>query len=83
VYPFAAMADRASTHNKRINRLSAIQENKMIVRAVEHGVSKEALDMLKDQMVSSGMFQNLKKMKAMSQIECADLMNSMYAYTFS
>jgi len=35
--------DEAFTYNKRINRLSAIQEHYMIVRALERGVSEEKL----------------------------------------
>ena len=35
--------DEAYTYNKRINRLSAVQEHKMIVRAVELGVSEELI----------------------------------------
>jgi hypothetical protein len=99
--------DESFTYNKHINRLSTIQEHKMIVRAVERGVSeekiakalnvdvrsiilkrkmldgvcKEAVDMLKDKMVSGGVFRILKKMKPMRQIECAELMNSMNVYT--
>ena len=99
--------DEAFTYNKHINRLSTIQEHKMIVRAVERGVSeekiakalnvdvrsiilkrkmldgvcKEAVDLLKDKMVSGGVFRILKKMKPMRQIECAELMNSMNVYT--
>lgn len=35
--------DEAYTYNKYVNRLSAIQEHKMIVKAVEAGVSEEKL----------------------------------------
>jgi hypothetical protein len=35
--------DEAYTYNKRINRLSAIQEHRMIVRAVERGVLAEKI----------------------------------------
>ena len=35
--------DEAYTYNKYVNRLSAIQEHKMIVKAVESGVSEEKL----------------------------------------
>jgi RepB plasmid partitioning protein/ParB-like nuclease domain len=35
--------DEAFTYNKRINRLAAIQEHYMIVRALERGVSEEKL----------------------------------------
>lgn len=35
--------DEAYTYNKRINRLSSVQEHRMIVRAVERGVSEERI----------------------------------------
>src|SRR6201999_2304485 len=35
--------DEAFTYNKRVNRLSAPQEHRMIVRAIERGVSEERL----------------------------------------
>lgn len=35
--------DEAFTYNKHINRLSTIQEHRMIVRAVERGVSEEKI----------------------------------------
>ncbi|MDR3358721.1 MAG: ParB N-terminal domain-containing protein [Desulfovibrio sp.] len=35
--------DEAYTYNKYVNRLSAIQEHKMIVKAIESGVSEEKL----------------------------------------
>jgi RepB plasmid partitioning protein len=35
--------DEAFTYNKRVNRLAAIQEHYMIVRALERGVSEEKL----------------------------------------
>ena len=35
--------DEAFTYNKRINRLSAPQEHRMVVRAIERGVSEERL----------------------------------------
>jgi ParB-like chromosome segregation protein Spo0J len=38
-----AADDEAFTYNKRINRLAAIQEHYMIVRALERGVSEEKL----------------------------------------
>lgn len=99
--------DESFTYNKHINRISTIQEYRMIVRAVERGVSevkiasalnvdvksiilkrkmldgicKEAIELLKDKMVSGGVFRVLKKMVPMRQIECAELMNSMNVYT--
>lgn len=38
-----ASDDEGFTYNKRVNRLSSIQEHFMIVRAIERGVSKEKL----------------------------------------
>jgi ParB/RepB/Spo0J family partition protein len=38
-----ATDDDTYTYNKRINRLSAVQDHKMIVRAMERGVSAERL----------------------------------------
>ena len=38
-----ATDDEAYTYNKRINRLSVVQEHRMIVRAVERGVPEERL----------------------------------------
>jgi ParB-like chromosome segregation protein Spo0J len=35
--------DEAYTHNKRINRLAAVQEHRMITRAVERGVSEDRI----------------------------------------
>jgi hypothetical protein len=35
--------DEAFTYNRRINRLAAVQEHRMIRRAIEHGVSEERL----------------------------------------
>ena len=35
--------DRSYTYNKRINRLAAVQEHRMIVRAVDRGVSEERI----------------------------------------
>ncbi len=38
-----ALDDEAFTYNKRINRLAPVQEHKMILRAVERGVTPEKL----------------------------------------
>src|SRR5690606_26225957 len=38
-----APEDDTYSYNKRINRLSAVQDHKMIVRAMERGVSAERL----------------------------------------
>jgi len=99
--------DESFTYNKHINRLSTIQEHKMIVKAVERGVSEEkiasvlnldvrsiiskrkmldgitqdAVDLLKDKMVPKGVFEILKRMKPIRQIECAQLMNSLNSYS--
>jgi len=35
--------DEAFTYNKRVNRLAIIQEHRMILKAVEHGVSEERI----------------------------------------
>ena len=35
--------DEAFTYNKRVNRLAMIQEHRMIVKAVERGVSEERI----------------------------------------
>lgn len=92
--------DEAYTYNKRINRLSSVQEHKMIVRAVERGVPderiaealdiearsvrrrfrllegicQEAIDSLADKPCPMAVFDVLKRMKPLRQIEAADLM---------
>ncbi len=38
-----ATDDEAFTYNKRVNRLAAVQEHKMILKAIERGVSEEKL----------------------------------------
>jgi hypothetical protein len=38
-----AIDDEAFTYNKRINRLATIQEHKMILKAIEHGVPQERI----------------------------------------
>jgi hypothetical protein len=101
--------DEAFTYNKHVNRISPIQEHKMILRAVERGVPEEkiakaldvnvghivakrtllegvcaeAADLLKDKMVASRVFYDLKKMTSMRQIEVATLMNDAGNYTGS
>lgn len=92
--------DEAFTYNKRISRLAAIQEHKMILRAIERGVSEEkiarALDIkeqsvrrkvrmldgigeetvaiLKDKPCPMAVFEVLRKMKTLRQIEAAELL---------
>lgn len=92
--------DEAFTYNKRISRLAAVQEHKMILRAIERGVSEEkiarALDIkeqsvrrkvrmldgigeetvaiLKDKPCPMAVFEVLRKMKTLRQIEAAELL---------
>ena len=101
--------DDAFTYNDKVNRLSLIQEHKMIVRALEGGVSEEAigkaLDMdvktivsrknlldginseavhiLKDKPITERALAILKLVKALRQIEMAQLMVSGNNYTFA
>lgn len=95
-----ATDDEAFTYNKRISRLSAVQEHKMIRRAIDRGVSEEkiakALDInpqsvrrkvrlldgicdetvsiLKDKPCPMAVFEILRKMKSLRQIEAAELL---------
>lgn len=99
--------DEGYTYNKFINRLSAIQEHKMIMKALNAGVSeeklaaslnlnvisirnkrgmltgvcKEAVDLLKDKIMSENVFRTLKKMKPMRQIKVAMIMNDQNRYS--
>jgi ParB-like chromosome segregation protein Spo0J len=92
--------DEAFTYNKRISRLSAVQEHAMIVRAIARGVPEdkiaralainvstiqrksrlldgicaEAASLLKDKQAPMALFEILKKMKPMRQIETAELL---------
>lgn len=92
--------DEAFTYNKRINRLAAIQEHRMIVRTIERGVSEaqiaEALgldivtvkrrfrmldgicpdvaELLKDSPCPAQVFEILRRMVPLRQIEAAELM---------
>lgn len=92
--------DEAFTYNRRISRLAAIQEHKMILRAIERGVSEEkiakALDVnpesvrrkvrmlngicdetvaiLKDKPCPMAVFEILRKMKPLRQIEAVELL---------
>lgn len=97
-----ATDDEGFTYNRQINRLSAIQEHKMILQAIRKGVpserieqtlsvnvepirererlldgiAPEAVELLKDRMVSRGVFAILRKMKPLRQIEAAEMMIS-------
>lgn len=98
--------DESYTYNKHVNRLSNIQEHRMIVKAIERGVSperlakvlnldvsaiinkknlldgicKEAEELLKDKIVSAGVFTYLKRMKETRQLEAVKLMIDMNNY---
>ncbi|WP_119257796.1 plasmid partitioning protein RepB C-terminal domain-containing protein [Shinella zoogloeoides] len=95
-----ATDDDTYTYNKRVNRIPPIQEHRMIVRAMERGVSAteiaealnlevqsvlrrfrllegisaEAAEMLKDTPCSMKVFDILRQVSAVRQIEAADLM---------
>lgn len=101
--------DEAFTYNKRISRLAAVQEHKMIVKAIERGVSDEkiarALDldissirrkvrlldgicdeaaaMLKEKPCPMGVFEILKKMLPLRQIDAAETMINSNNYSIS
>lgn len=103
-----SLDDEGYTYNKYINRLSAIQEHKMIAKALNAGVSQEklanalnidvsslrrkqmmlegicpeAVELLKDKIISEKVFRVLKKMKAPRQIKVAMLMNDQNRYGF-
>lgn len=99
--------DEAYTYNKRISRLSAVQEHRMVVRAVEEGVPEdqiaEALNLeagsirrrfrlldgicnevaalLSDKPCPMVVFEVLKRMKPLRQIEAAEIMAGQHNYT--
>jgi hypothetical protein len=92
--------DEAFTYNKRVSRLSAIQEQRMIARAIERkvpkeklaralnigvgsvdrkiqlldGICSEAVALLKDKMCPMAIFDILRKMGPLRQLETAELM---------
>jgi hypothetical protein len=92
--------DEAYTYNKRINRLAAIQEHRMVARAIERGVPEEriaealgmevvsvrkrsrllegisadAAEILKDAPCPLTVFDILRRMAPLRQIEAAELM---------
>ena len=103
--------DDAFTYNDKVNRLTIIQEHRMVMKALEHGVSEEqiaraldldvkriiagknllegvhpeAVQILKDKPISESALRILKQVKALRQIEMAQLMvsgnNYSYGYT--
>jgi hypothetical protein len=101
--------DEAFTYNKRISRLSAIQEQRMIAKAIERNVPKEkiakALDinvrslvrkanlidgiceevvgLLKDKICPMAVFDVLRKMNPIRQIEAAELLINANNYSIS
>jgi len=92
--------DESYTYNKRVNRLAAVQEHRMIVRAVDRGVPAERIaealhldvatirrrfrmlngicpdtvDMLKDTTCPMQVFEILRCMVPIRQVEAAELM---------
>jgi hypothetical protein len=101
--------DEAFTYNKRISRVAAVQEHKMIRRAIERGVSEdkiakaldinvlsvqrrmrmlngicdEAVSLLKDKPCPMAVFEVLRRMKPLRQIEAAELLVNTNNYTVS
>jgi hypothetical protein len=102
-----ATDDEGYTYNRRISRLSAIQEHRMILKAIERklpperiaqalnvnverirarprmldGIAPEVVALLKDRMVSHGVFGVLRRMKPIRQIEAAEMMVSANRFT--
>jgi len=101
--------DEAFTYNKRISRLSAIQEQRMIARAIDRNVPKEkiakaldinvrslvrkaslidgicedAVGLLKDKICPMAVFDVLRKMNPIRQIEAAELLINANNYSVS
>ena len=99
--------DESFTYNKHVNRLSNIQEHRMIVKAIERGVTPERLakvlnldvnvimnkknlldgicneaeELLKEKIVSNGVFNYLRRMNETRQIEAVKLMIDMNNYS--
>jgi hypothetical protein len=99
--------DESYTYNHKVNRLAPIQANRMIVKALDAGVSDErlarvlnrnvttirqnrsllsqicaeAIEILKDKQVHQAALRALKRVKAVRQIEMAELMVSSGTYT--
>lgn len=102
-----ATEDEGYTYNKRINRLSMIQEHNMIRQAIErglaperiaralnvnvvsikqkqrllHGIAPEVAELLKDRHTGVAVFQALRKMKPLRQMEVAELMIAANRFT--
>lgn len=99
--------DEAFTYNRRISRLAAVQEHKMIVKAIERGVPEEkiarALDiniasvqrkvrmldgicaeaenLLNDKPCPMAVFEIMKRMVPLRQLEAAEFMTNANNYT--
>lgn len=104
-----ALEDDAFTYNDKVSRLSLIQEHKMIMKALECGVTEEqiakaldidvqkishgkslldglhpeAIQILKDKPITARALHTLKQVKALRQIEMAQLMVSGWNFTYS
>jgi RepB plasmid partitioning protein/ParB-like nuclease domain len=92
--------DEAFTYNKRISRLSAVQEQRMIAKAIERnvprdkiaraldinvrsvdrkvqlldGICQEAIALLKDKICPMAVFDVLRKMSPLRQLEATELL---------
>lgn len=101
--------DEAFTYNKRISRLSAVQEQRMIARAIERnvpreriakalninvrsverkakmldGICSEAVALLKDKPCPMAIFDILRKMSPLRQIEACELLINANNFTIS
>ena len=101
--------DDAFTYNDKVSRITLIQEHRMIMKALDGGVTEEAIakaldidvqtvksrkrmldgihpeavQILKDKPITQGALTLLKNVKALRQIEMAQLMVSGNNYTFS
>lgn len=101
--------DDAFTYNDKVSRLSLIQEHRMIMKALDGGVTEEAIakaldidvkkvilkkgllddlhpeaiQILKDKPITERALKILKRVKALRQIEMAQLMVSGNNYTFA
>jgi hypothetical protein len=101
--------DEAFTYNKRVSRLSAVQEQRMIAKAIERnvprekiakaldinvrslarkanlidGICEEAVGLLKDKICPIAIFDVLRKMNPLRQIETAELLINANNYSVS
>jgi hypothetical protein len=101
--------DEAFTYNKRVSRLSAVQEQRMIAKAIERnvprekiakaldinvrslarkanlidGICEEAVGLLKDKICPMAIFDVLRKMNPLRQIETAELLINANNYSVS